>query len=287
MNKSRKWIRRIIGFTAIAVWSCSIASRAATAVVLVGSGGDRFVPAVTNINVGDRVIWSWAGNNHNTVSSNGLWTSSVLNAGAMFTNTFNTAGTFGYECQIHVAFGMTGSIIVSGVANLPPSVSITNLSSGAVFAAPANVTIRATALDSDGSVTNVQFRVGPVVIGNATAAPYAASTNNLPAGNYTLSAVASDNKGAMTTNSVAITVVTPAAVVLSSFQRLTSSIFRFTYTANAGLRYVVQQSTDLTSSIWTSLNTNTAPGSSVNFTNSNATSSAAFYRVGRLPNPNP
>src|SRR6266850_3713991 len=284
MNKSRKWIRRIIAFTAIAVLSCSIASRAATVGVQVGSGGNHFVPAVTNINVGDRVIWTWVGNNHDTVSTTGLWTSSVTNAGASFTNTFNTAGSFPYECTIHFQFGMTGTIIVSGAANVSPTVSITNLSSGAVFAAPANVTIRATASDSDGSVTNVQFRVGPVVIGNATAAPYAASTNNLPAGNYTLSAVASDNKGAMTTNSVAITVVTPAAVVLSSFQRLTSSIFRFTYTANAGLRYVVQQSTDLTSSIWTSLNTNTAAGSSVNFTNSNTTSSAAFYRVGRLPN---
>jgi hypothetical protein len=83
-----------------------------------------------------------------------------------------------------------------------------------------------------------------------------------------------------------MSVVTPAAVVLTSFQRLTPSIFRFTYTANSGLRYVVQRSTDLTSAIWTSLNTNTATGSSVNFTNSNAPSSAAFYRVGRLPNPN-
>src|SRR6266481_3155614 len=283
MNKSRKWIRRIIAFTAIAVLSCSIATHAATAVVLVGSGGSRFVPAVTNINVGDRVIWTWASINHNTVSTNGLWGSATMNSGS-FTNTFNNAGAFGYVCTIHASIGMTGTINVSAAANSPPSVAITNLSSGAVFAAPASITIRASASDSDGTVTNVQFRVGLVVIGNATAAPYAATTNNLPAGNYTLSAVASDNKGAMTTNSVGINVVTPASVVWSSFQRLTPSIFRFTYSANAGLRYVVQRSTDLTSSIWTSLNTNTAAGSSVDFTNFNATSSTTFYRVGRLPN---
>src|SRR5262249_3993591 len=150
MNKSTRWIQRIIAFTAIAVVSCSIASRAATAVVLVGSGGDRFVPAVTNINVGDRVIWNWAGPNHNTVSTNGLWNSVTMSSGS-FTNTFNSAGAFGYECTIHVAFGMTGAIVVSGGANVPPTVSITNLSPGAVFAAPANVTIRATAADSDGS----------------------------------------------------------------------------------------------------------------------------------------
>jgi plastocyanin len=285
MNKNRKWIRSFIAFTAIALMSCSITSRAATAVVLVGSGGDRFVPAVTNINVGDQVIWNWAGPSHNTISTNSLWASATMSSGS-FTNTFNSAGAFGYECSIHVAFGMTGAIVVSGGANVPPTVSITNLSPGAVFAAPANVTIRASAADSDGSVTNVQFRVGSVVVGNATAAPYAATTNNLPAGNYTLSAVASDDKGAMTTNSVAISVVTPADIVLSSFQQLTPLIFRFTYTANTGLRYVVQQSTDLTSSIWTSLNTNTAAGSSVNFTNSSAPPSSAYYRVGRLPNPN-
>jgi plastocyanin len=285
MKKSRKWIRKIIAFTAIAVMSCSIASRAATAVVQVGTGGDHFVPAVTNINVGDRVIWNWTGPGHNTTSTNGLWGSATMSSGS-FTNTFNSAGSFGYVCTIHAGFGMTGAIVVSGAANVPPTVSITNLSPGMVFAAPANLTIRATASDSDGSVTNVQFRVGSVVVGNATAAPYAATTNNLPAGSYTLSAVASDNKGAMTTNSVAITVVTPAVVVLSSFQQLTPSIFRFTYTANASLRYLVQRSTDLTSSVWTALNTNTAAGSSVDFTNSNAPSSAAFYRVASLPNPN-
>jgi plastocyanin len=287
MNKSTKRIQRLIAFTAITIWSCSTVSHAATAVVQVGTGGDHFVPAVTNINVGDRVIWNWTGPNHNTVSTNGLWGSATMGTGTSFTNTFNNAGAFGYVCTIHASFGMTGTINVSGgAANVPPIVSITNLSPGAVFAAPANVTIRAMAADSDGSVTNVQFRVGATAFGNATVAPYAATTNNLPAGNYTLSAVASDNKGAMTTNSVAISVVTPAAIVLTSFQQLTPSIFRFTYTANAGLRYVVQRSTDLTASIWTSLTTNTAAGSSVDFTNSSAPSAAAFYRVGRLPNPN-
>jgi plastocyanin len=286
MNERTKWIRSVIALTAIAVLSSSTTSHAATAQVLVGSGGNRFVPAVTNINVGDRVIWSWSSINHDTVSTNGLWSSAVMGTGTSFTNTFNNAGAFGYVCTIHASFGMTGTINVSGAANVPPTVSITNLSPGMVLAAPANLTVRATASDSDGSVTNVQFRAGSAAFGNATAAPYAATTNNLPAGSYTISGVASDNKGALTTNSVAISVVTPAAVVLSSFQQLTPSIFRFTYTANAGLRYVVQRSSDLTSSIWTSLSTNTAAGSSVNFTNSNAPSGAAYYRVGRLPNPN-
>ena len=276
--------RAILAAIAIALLRCSISSQAATAVVLVGSGGNHFVPAVTNINSGDRVIWSWVGNFHNTTSSDGLWGSATMNAGTSFTNTFNNAGTFAYVCTIH-APGMAGSIVVSSPANTPPTVSITNISAGAVFAAPATITIRATASDSDGSVTNVQFRVGSVVLGNASSPPYFATTNNLSAGGYTLSAVASDDKGSMATNSVSISVVTPVDIVLSSIQKLTPSIVRFTYTANAGLRYVVQQSTDLSSSIWNSLSTNTATSGSVNFTNSNATANAAYYRVGRLPNP--
>src|SRR5258705_1680916 len=137
MNNRGKWIRRLMAFTAIAVLSYSTATRAATAVVQVGSGSSRFVPAVTNINVGDRVIWTWASINHNTVSTNGLWGSATMNSGS-FTNTFNNAGAFGYVCTIHASIGMTGTIIVSSGANVPPTVSITNLSPGMVFAAPAN-----------------------------------------------------------------------------------------------------------------------------------------------------
>jgi plastocyanin len=280
-----KLIQTVLAASAIGLLNFSMTSDAATAVVLVGSGGDNFVPAVTNINAGDRVIWSWVGNNHNTTSTGGLWASATMNIGTSFTNTFNSAGTFNYTCTIHAAFGMTGSIVVSSAANTPPTVSITNLSAGAVFAAPATITIRATASDSDGSVTNVQFRVGSVLLGNATTAPYSATTNNLAAGNYTLSAIASDNKGSMATNSVSISVVAPVDIVLSSIQRLAPSTVRFSYTANAGLRYVVQQSTDLSSGIWNSLSTNTATSGLVNFTNLNTTPGAAYYRVGRLPNP--
>ena len=112
MDKSTKWIQRLIAFIAVAVMSCSTASHAATAVVQVGTGGDHFVPAVTNINVGDRVIWNWTGLNHNTVSTNSLWASATMGTGTSFTNTFNNAGAFGYVCTIHASFGMTGTVIV-------------------------------------------------------------------------------------------------------------------------------------------------------------------------------
>jgi chitinase len=147
------------------------------------------------------------------------------------------------------------------------------------------VTIQASASDSDGTVTNVQFRVGANVVTNKATAPFFGVTNNLAAGSYTLFAIASDNSGATATNQVAITVVTPVAVLLSAPQPVPSGKFRFSYTANAGLSYIVQSSTNLLSPKWTTLVTNTAGSSSINFTDLNATFSPGFYRVGRLPNP--
>ena len=189
-----------------------------------------------------------------------------------------------FIAPIHVSLGMTGTIMVAA-ANLPPTVSITNPASGTVFAAPANVTIQASASDSDGTVTNVQFLVGANVVTNKATAPFSAVTNNLAAGSYTLSAIASDNSGATATNQVTISVVTPVSVLLSAPQPVPPRKFRFSYTANTGLSYIVQRSTNLASPNWTTLVTNMAASGSINFTDLNATFNPGFYRVGRLPNP--
>jgi hypothetical protein len=45
-------------------------------------------------------------------------------------------------------------------ANSPPSVSLTSPSNGASFTTPATITLTATASDSDGSVTKVDFYRG-------------------------------------------------------------------------------------------------------------------------------
>ena len=285
MNVMRNLFKVMLMSAALAVFGCSLSGSAATANVLVGSGGLVFTPATTNIAVNDRVIWTWAGNNHSTTSdTNGLWDSLVNNSPHSFTNTFTSAGTFPYHCTIHVNFGMKGTIIVTS-PNVPPSVTITNPVSGTVFAAPANVTIQASASDPDGTVTNVQFLVGSTVLSNDDANPFSAVTNNLAAGSYTLFAIASDNGGATGTNQINISVVTPVSVLLSAPQKLAPANYKFSYTANVGLSYIVQRSTNLLSTNWTTLVTNTAGSGSINFTDLNATVNPGFYRVGRLPNP--
>jgi plastocyanin len=290
MNATRYLFKMALLSTGIAIFYSPLSGFAAVATVHVGTGGDHFVPAVTNINVNDQVIWIWDATHHSTTSGtndvpSGLWDSGVINSTPhSFTNTFNSAGDFIYYCSIHFNVGMTGAVFVAA-GNLPPTVSITNPVSDTVFAAPANVTIQASASDSDGTVTNVQFLVGTNIVTNNPAAPFFGVTNNLAAGSYTFSAIATDNGGATATNQVTISVVTPVSVLLSAPQPVPPGKFRFTYTANAGLGYVIQRSTNLLSTNWVTLVTNTAGSGSINFTDLNATFNPGFYRVGRLPNP--
>jgi hypothetical protein len=90
--------------------------------------------------------------------------------------------------------------------NTPPIVTITNPPEGTMFTAPASFSLEASASDPDGSVTNVQFFRGATSLGSDTSSPYSVSVSGLVAGNYTLSAVASDNRGLRATNSIAIIV---------------------------------------------------------------------------------
>src|SRR5207245_5211560 len=131
---------------------------------------------------------------------------------------------------------MTGTITVQA-ADVPPTVMISNPTNGSVFAAPATLTLAATASDTVGSVTNVQFFQGATSLGNVANSPYSVTVRDLAVGNYTLSAVAADNAGAKVTNSIMIRVISPAPTTLSAAQRLSSTSFQFSYSATVGLSY--------------------------------------------------
>ncbi len=84
--------------------------------------------------------------------------------------------------------------------NQPPTASITNPAAGATFTAPATFTIEATATDPDGTVAKVEFFQGATKLGEDTTAPFSQAVNNLAAGTYSLTTVATDNLGASTTS---------------------------------------------------------------------------------------
>jgi chitinase len=129
----------------------------------------------------------------------------------------------------------------------------------------------------------VLFLQGTNSLGNVQTIPYSVMVHNPAAGDYTFSAVASDNGGAKATNAITIHVVAPAPITLSNARRLSPSSFQFNYSATVGLRYTVQRSADLAH--WTALTTNGATSSSETFLDQSATGNPGFYRVGLLPDP--
>jgi plastocyanin len=243
-----------------------------------------YVPVAVTISVGDEVDWTWNGPSHSTTSDTaGLWDSGIHSTPFSFPHTFTTAGTFPYHCSNPFHTSMKGSVTVVAVGNVPPTVTFTNPADGTILSAPATLTLAATASDSDGSIANVQFLQGTSSLSNVTSSPYSVTVNNLGAGDYTFSAVATDNGGLSATNAITIHVVTPTPVVLSALQRPSPTSFQFSYSANVGLRYVVQRSGDLTS--FTPISTNTATSNPATFLDDGATGAVNFYRVDLLPNP--
>jgi len=93
--------------------------------------------------------------------------------------------------------------------NTPPMVSLTSPANNASYTAPATIPLAATASDSDGTISKVEFYNGATLVGTATSSPYSYTWTNVAAGNYTLTALAYDNLGFTT-------VSTPVNVTVSS-----------------------------------------------------------------------
>jgi hypothetical protein len=116
----------------------------------------------------------------------------------------------------------------------PPTVSITAPANNGSFTAPASVTISADASDADGSITKVEFYNGTTLLASDTTSPYSLSWTVATAGNYSITAKATDNSGATTTSAaVAITVKAPTSTPPTV--SITSPVNNATYTSPASI----------------------------------------------------
>lgn len=98
--------------------------------------------------------------------------------------------------------------IVKTLANTAPTVGLSSPSEAASFTAPAAVTINASAEDSDGTVQQVDFYANGAPLASVTTEPYSFAWNDVAAGTYSLTAIATDNLGASTVSTpVNITVI--------------------------------------------------------------------------------
>src|SRR5258708_3835076 len=163
-----------------------------------------FNPTSTSINVGDTVTWTWVGGTHNVISETGIWSSSTQSSGT-FSRQFNSPGNFPYYCSVHSFPGGSAQNAVINVTapNNPPSISIP--ANNAVFViAPTNIVVNASASDTDGTISQVQFILDSVAVGTDTTNPYSFTNSNVGAGNHSLTVVATDNHGAKSTNSISV-----------------------------------------------------------------------------------
>ena len=175
-----------------------------------------FAPTNLTIAPGDKVTWiNMVTRGHDTTYYDpnnpdvSLWSSDVLEKNQSFSYIFADVGTYPYVCAIHYFdhLEQTGVVFVAQ-ANLPPSVSITNPVNGATVSA--NFAINAEASDSDGSVVSVEFLVDGNSAGVSQGPIFTANVNGLPAGNHTLTAVATDN-GGLTGNSPPVNITVQSA----------------------------------------------------------------------------
>ena len=125
-------------------------------------------------------------------------------------------------------------IVVSG-PNVPPVVQLTSPSAAATFTAPATIAIAASASDSDGSIAKVEFLRDGAVIGMTNVSPYAMNWTGVQAATYSLTARATDDRGATATSPPVTVVVRPPNASPTVTLAAPASDARFTAPASIAL----------------------------------------------------
>ncbi len=104
-------------YTFIAALFFSLTVNAVNIAVTVGGTGLTFTPSTFTANVGDVVVWTWAGGNHDvtsiTVPSGALTFASPNQSSGTFSYTITTPGNHAYKCTPHFSMGMAGGFNVS------------------------------------------------------------------------------------------------------------------------------------------------------------------------------
>jgi hypothetical protein len=102
----------------------------------------------------------------------------------------------GYVSQSGITKGVVSRYILDN--NVPPTVKLTSPVDGGTYSTSKSIELSANASDVDGTITKVQFYNGNVLLGTEQNAPYLRKWYNVPAGDYTITAKATDNNGGIT-----------------------------------------------------------------------------------------
>lgn len=140
---------------------------------------------------------------------------------------------------------LSAIIIISVKVANQLTTTITSPTNTTTYPSPANITINATAISSGGSISKVEFFQGATKIGEAFSAPYSFTWMNVNAGNYTLTAIATDNNNQTNISPpVNITVTTCPTPVITPSGPTTMCSGSVTLQSTIGTGYLYQWKKD-------------------------------------------
>ena len=212
-----------------------------------------------------------------TGTSVGSLTSVASNSGSAGNGASRIIFTASSGTTYHIAIdgvnGGTGNLVLNWSQLAAPHFTTQPLSQS-VYQGN-NVTFTASATGIPNPTYQWQFNGGS--ISGATATSF--TTNSVPttaAGNY--DAVASNSSGSVTSLVAQLTVLVSQATLGSS--TVTNGTFQFTISQVSGLNYIVQANTNLATTNWVPLSTNTAPFTATDtaFTNNQQRFYRALYK---------
>jgi hypothetical protein len=173
----------------------------------------------------------------------------------------------------------------------PPHVSVYGPKDGAVYAAPATIQVNVSfGADPGYAATNLKLYADKILIADETPSgpgtPHSYQTPPLGPGKYPLYSIIHGGYGSCMTEAqsipINITVVDPIDIALTS-PAIANGQLTFQYTANPGLSYSIETSTNLKD--WQTIDTTKPTTSPALFTQPLNSATPTFYRIQRLPNP--
>lgn len=135
---SRSLVVAALAVVALAI-AASFAGRTVSAATVAVEGGNNYFCSSafdggvceTHVTAGDTVTWTMSGGTHTVTQCSGDftacppaggWDSGILSQGDTYSQTFASAGTYAYRCELHPS-QMRGKIVVAAVTPSPSPVA--------------------------------------------------------------------------------------------------------------------------------------------------------------------
>jgi hypothetical protein len=168
------------------------------------------------------------------------------------------------------------AILYLRLTNTLPTVALTSPVDNAHITAGTDLVLTASAADSDGSISKVDFFADTNLVGTALNTPFAVTWGNVTSGSYMLTARATDNLGSITVSAPVNVLVVPNLVLHALF--VSNGALQLEFSGASNREYRLEATTDFLT--WQPLATNTANNGLLSFVDPDRSSfSRRFYRV--------